>query len=152
MQDDLNFENEESDHSHGGQDMEGAAKYRQARRRFTQAMRIQVSPRTDGTFSVSVDDLRPFSVSRVSATLLQVLAMEEGSEVAICRDDPFVPFKTVDDLLLHMSKSLQREFTQAALKQALHRLRKTLSCYGYDGLLQTRRQMRAYRLAVRRKQ
>jgi hypothetical protein len=113
---------------------------------------IKISFEADGTASVSFDDSVPFRVPPVLAYLLQLLAMDTSCMDWIDSDDPLVPFKSYGEIAAAMTKILgDRKFTRGALRQGIHRLRKTLACHGFDGLLQTNRLRGAYRIAVRRK-
>jgi hypothetical protein len=152
MHDDFSFDNENYNPFTAGNGMAGGHSERHVSRNFTQAMKIRISFNADGTASVFIDNLRPFPVSPICGKLAEALAMDSGNKDAARDGDPLVPFKTVEELCAHMTAALNRNFTQAALKQAIYRLRRTLSSYGYGGLLQTNRKMRGYRLAVRRQQ
>jgi hypothetical protein len=129
--------------------LDGIARCR-APQQLQQARKLQVMFGADGSASVAVDDLMPFSVPPVLAKLAQILAVGKGNTQVDCPEDPFVPFKSFDEIISIMAKSLDRDFSESALKQSIHRLRKILSFHGFGGLLQTNRQKRAYRLAVRR--
>ncbi len=121
-------------------------------RPFKKAHKLHISFEADGTASVTVNDLLPFQVPPVSGALLHILAMDTANTAAHRADDPLVPFKSYDEIISNMNKMLRnRKFTKNALRQGIHRLRKMLAFHGFDGLLQTNRQERAYRLAVRRK-
>jgi hypothetical protein len=152
MHDDFSFDNENDDPFTAGNGMGSGRSDRHVSRHFTHAMRIRISFNADGTASVFIDNLRPFTVSPICGKLTAALAMDSGNKDEACDGDPLVPFKTVEELSAHMTAALNRNFTQAALKQAVYRLRRTLRLYGYDGLLQTNRKMGGYRLAVRRQQ
>ncbi len=116
-----------------------------------QAHKLRVLFEADGTASVYVDDLFPFHVTRVLAFVLQVLAMDTGNRTALYTEDPLVPFKTYEEILSNMTRMFgYRGFTQGALRQAIYRLRKIMAKHNFNGLLQTNRQLGAYRFAVRR--
>jgi len=117
---------------------------------YYQACRFQVMVETDGTGTVSVDDVLRFRVPPVLARLAQVLAMETGDASADGADDPYVPYKTTGFILSQMARLLGRRFTEGALKQAVCRLRKIMAGHGCARLLETHKFMKAYRVRLRR--
>jgi hypothetical protein len=114
------------------------------------ARSLQLSFVADGTASVTIDGSLPFSLPPVLAALLQTLAGDIGE--ASLSEDSLVPFKTYGEIISSMAQILGGAvFTEGALKQGIHRLRKILAFQGFAGLIQTNRRSRAYRFAVQRK-
>jgi hypothetical protein len=122
----------------------------QPRRQRDQVCRFQVSIDTDGTATVKIDEMDPFTVSPVLGRLALCLAAENGDAGTKDEVDDFVPYKSVREIVVYMKTSLHREFTEGALKQAIHRLRKLLGFKDCRGLLQTHRQTGDYRIRLRR--
>jgi len=121
------------------------------RRQREQVCRCQVAIESDGTATVEMEDMDPFTLSPVLGHLAFYLASDKGEAVPIDEDDPFVPFKTGGEIVAYMRASLHKEFTDKALKQAIHRLRKRLVSHDCGDVLQTNRQAGAYRIKLRRK-
>jgi hypothetical protein len=106
-----------------------------------------------GAAEVSINNHVPFFLPPNLASLLEILAMDEGIPGTQNGNDPLVGFKKTYMILLSMTKILGgKQYTKHALRQSIYRLRKILSENGFDGLIQTSRQLEAYRLALRRKQ
>ncbi len=117
-----------------------------------QVHRLQISFEADGMASAYIDDLVPFRLPPVLASLLQVLAMDTGTARALCADDPLVPYKSYEEIISNMTIMLGgRGYTKGALREGIYRLRRIMAEHDFDGLIQTNRRLGAYRLALRRK-
>lgn len=116
-----------------------------------QVCRFQVSVDVDGTATIEIEEKDPFIVSPVLGRLAFYLAVENGETISIDEYDPYVPFKSAGEIIAYMQTSLHREFTDGALKQAIHRLRRILAAHDCREVLQTNRQTGAYRIKLRRK-
>ena len=119
---------------------------------LTQIHKLRIVVGALGTAEVFIDDLVPFSLPPNLASLLEFLAMDDGIAGTQNGNDPLVPFKNIYWLLLNMTKILGgKPYTKHALRQSVYRLRKIMADNGFNGLIQTNRQLGAYRVALRRK-
>ncbi len=117
-----------------------------------QVRKISIQPGALGISEVTIDDWEPFCLSANLAALLEVLAMDAGIKNGQYVNDSLVPFKRTLDVILSLAKRLGREpLSERALRMRICRLRKVLAESGFEGLIQTDRQLRAYRVALRRK-
>jgi hypothetical protein len=121
------------------------------RRQREQVCRFHVAVDGDGTATIEIEEKDPFIVSPVLGRLAFYLAVENGETISADEYDPYVPFKSTGEIIAYMQTSLHREFTDGALRQAIHRLRKILAAHDCGEVLQTNRQTGAYRIRLRRK-
>ncbi len=118
--------------------------------RPVQANRLSIAPKGDGSV-LTVDDFPPLRLPRVLAALLYNLALDGGGSDENHAGDPLVPFKSYEELSFNMQKMLGKtRYSERALKQGIYRLRKLLSKRRLDALIQTDRQGKGYRFALRR--
>jgi hypothetical protein len=121
--------------------------------RLNQIHTLRITPGAFGAAEVSINNHVPFSLPPNLASLLEILAADEGIPGTPNGNDPLVPFKKAYMILLDMTKILGgKQYTKHALRQSIYLLRKIMTENGFDGLIQTNRQLGAYRLALRRKQ
>ncbi len=121
-------------------------------RPLRQIRRLEIQPGELGGAEVSIDDMVPFYISQNLAALLEILARDAGIMISKTGGDPLVPFKNIHDIIDSMEEELGGEpLTPHALEQTICRLRNALAENGFAGLIQTNRRLRAYRIALRRK-
>jgi hypothetical protein len=110
------------------------------------AHRLCVSWKPNGSATVSIDNIPPFTLPLVSAHLLEVLAMD--GEDADPADRPYVPFKSYRSIMAEMSRRLGRPYNEHALKQAVYRLKLQLYPYRCEALVFNNRYKKAYRFVL----
>jgi hypothetical protein len=126
--------------------------YRPTSDSLRQVRTITIQPCTLGDSEVTIDDMVPFYLSANQAALLEVLARDTGDKNRRRTNDSLVPYKKIHYIILSIAKMLEREpLSEHALRMTICRLRKALAENGFDGLIQTNRQKKAYRVALRRK-
>ena len=122
----------------------------QPRRQRDQACRFQVSIDTDGTATVKIDEMDPFTVSPLLGRLALYLAAGNGDTGTKDEVDDFVPYKSVGEIVVYMKTSLHREFPKGRLN------RQSIACASYwDSRTvavcsQTHQQTGDYRIRLRR--
>ncbi len=113
---------------------------------------LQITYLESGSASVSINDLVPFQVSAMMGHLLNALAIDTKDTNALYPDDPLVPFKSYDEIILHMVQfGGGGQYTKAGIRTGVYRLRQAMAEQGFAGLIQTNRRLQAYRFALRRR-
>jgi len=109
---------------------------------------VHVAARADGLSDVRIDGGKSFTLPPILADLLGALASDSGFS-----EDAFVGWKSVDEIVKHLSIQTGKPVSKRALTQNIYRLRRELFSRGGVNpfLIQTNRR-RGLRFALRRKQ